>query len=702
MKVRHLLTKAINEGIVTVKLTRLSISGAPASGKSSLQDLLLDKPPRGEHHSTAVAGTPIRSIESGKIAISEEGEGVKWEKVDYDALKKIVAEGINEHVETASKASLIAAANVASISGMPKDSKFLSFLSSVKKNISSVLKRRERETEVSETKQEMLSVMSGGSKSDRLYNVHWIYTIDTGGQAAFQDVAPAFLRMNSLNIITVKLSEKLESHPQLKYSIQGKEIGQPKEQQLTNLQLTESLFRSLSSIQPSAIENVIRQPLEPKFMVLGTFADHACECPGETLARKNEILNDSLRQYAHVRVDCNQARKEVIVPVNTQVTENREQEASLLREKIMLIPDISITALVPVKWFMFELEVNRFSESIERKVISLSECYKIGKKLSMSKKNVKKALKYFHSLTMMLYFPDVLPHLVFFHPQPLVDKVSEVISLSFAGTLEEFPRLAQSLPPNSYMMLKTQGLFTRDLFQCLPIGFVEAIFSPDDFLILMEYLNIVAVIPGEERRYFIPCVLPVESLSEKEKEPFLVSLDPLVITWGLKPIPQGLFPALIVHMLTASCNSDACRKEVHRQRFHLPRQTSVSHKQLHNAISLVCDDLGGSVLFVDAIFWLEIYYSGHRSNACCLHETILTRIGCVVRHFNYKPVLCLPQVGFVCSVCDHNRQKPHPCLAFNSNKTIDVRCSENEVLTSRILSERQTPWLLGKLFLLEG
>ena len=49
-----------------------------------------------------------------------------------------------------------------------------------------------------------MSHLSSESSSDEFYHVRWIYCIDSGGQAAFQDIAPAFLRCNSLNIMTLR------------------------------------------------------------------------------------------------------------------------------------------------------------------------------------------------------------------------------------------------------------------------------------------------------------------------------------------------------------------------------------------------------------------------------------------------------------------------------------------------------------------
>ena len=55
-----------------------------------------------------------------------------------------------------------------------------------------------------ETAQEMLSLLPTEEPSNKLFDARWIFCIDSGGQAAFQDIAPAFLRCNSINIITLR------------------------------------------------------------------------------------------------------------------------------------------------------------------------------------------------------------------------------------------------------------------------------------------------------------------------------------------------------------------------------------------------------------------------------------------------------------------------------------------------------------------
>ena len=64
-------------------------------------------------------------------------------------------------------------------------------------------------------------------ESKELYKAHWIYGIDTGGQAAFIDIAPVLLRYNSVNIFTHKLDEHLDDKAKFFFCVQGNLIGDP-------------------------------------------------------------------------------------------------------------------------------------------------------------------------------------------------------------------------------------------------------------------------------------------------------------------------------------------------------------------------------------------------------------------------------------------------------------------------------------------
>ena len=92
------LKKALKEGRVEVKCTKLSVSGPPGSGKSCVMKLLLeeDEDPPLNHDSTPVTTVPkVRMVTTTAYKVGE----TTWSKVDLDSLKEMVAEDIVHYLE---------------------------------------------------------------------------------------------------------------------------------------------------------------------------------------------------------------------------------------------------------------------------------------------------------------------------------------------------------------------------------------------------------------------------------------------------------------------------------------------------------------------------------------------------------------------------------------------------------------------------
>ena len=315
-------------------------------------------------------------------------------------------------------------------------------------------------------------------------------------------------------------------------------------------------------------------------------------------------------------------------------------------------------------------------------VVSNSECLKFGLALKMNDRDVEAVFMFYHDLTIFLYFPHVLPNVVLLHPQPLFNKLSELISISFTDAVDCLKEMNIVLPANAHHQLKCEGTFMRDLLDCLSDGFTPD-FTADDFLKLMDDRFIIAPLP-QKGKFFLPSVLPTTSHLENVRDPFLKKLDSFVLTWDMKPIPQGLFPALIVSLLKrhASPQFD----------LHQPSQLDELQEesmQFHNAIQLLCIGPGGSVLLVDSIYWLEIYYTGRSAKCSALRKALLKCIGDVVMKFQYKPILSIPQERFLCSVC---QPPPNHICRPDEDKEI-VTCCRDARLTADIDPSRQLPWI---------
>ena len=314
-------------------------------------------------------------------------------------------------------------------------------------------------------------------------------------------------------------------------------------------------------------------------------------------------------------------------------------------------------------------------------VVSKRECLRIGFAIRMNGNEVEAALMYYHDMTIFLYFPSVLPDVVFLHPQPLFNKLSEIISISFTDATTYLDELNIILPPKAHVQLKREGIFTRDLLDRFPDGFSPE-FTADDFLKLMEDIFIIAPLP-EKGKFFLPCVLPTTPNLESIGSSFTKVTDALVLTWDMKPVPQGIFPALAVNLV----------KRQKSPKFDLYRPTTSDEPseellQYRNAIQLLCLDLGGGVLLVDAIYSLDVYYSGPSENCSLIRNAILEGIRDVVKKFQYKPILSLPQERFYCSMCAPAK---HLCRPDEGKKILT--CCRDPRITARIDQSRQLPWI---------
>ena len=166
-----------------------------------------------------------------------------WRKIDYESLKGIIAQGVKY-----SKPEVVE---------KPDSSENKPINQPLEESIDHPIVQEEETTDSSDSEllivkvcdqtvdqsssfpeytvtQEIIELLPHAQKSEELYRSHWIYCVDTGGQAAFLDIAPALLRYHSVNILTHKLTERLDDKAKFFFSIEGKQIGEPVEKQITN------------------------------------------------------------------------------------------------------------------------------------------------------------------------------------------------------------------------------------------------------------------------------------------------------------------------------------------------------------------------------------------------------------------------------------------------------------------------------------
>ena len=275
----------------------------------------------------------------------------------------------------------------------------------------------------SSSKQEIVQLVEKSHGSKRFLELQWIHFIDSGGQPQFYEVLPAFIRNTTATIFVMKLSERLDEHPMVEYfDGNGQVCGKPYRHALSNDQMFQCCVRTIHS-RPS------RGGKHPKTLVVGTHRDLESTC-SESRAKKNRklinMLTPSLQdQLVHYRLGS-----EVIFPINTITPEEQDyQVCEMIRKQVTNKKDAPPPYKIPIGWFLLEQDIITVAKG---GVISKTECLRIAAILNIDEKALKASLEYFDDLNIFLYFPSVLPEVIFADPQVLLNKVTELVHFSYS------------------------------------------------------------------------------------------------------------------------------------------------------------------------------------------------------------------------------------------------------------------------------
>ena len=252
-------------------------------------------------------------------------------------------------------------------------------------------------------------------------------------------------------------------------------------------------------------------------------------------------------------------------------------------------------------------------------VMSRSECWLVAESLGLNKASFDAALDFFHKVSLMFYFRDILPEVVFIDPQVILDKVSELIEFMFelqapadkdkpsqdtaarnqtsdedkkqretpepssdssnqssesssdaaSSTLEEpSPKKASSssarpdeeiLPPG-WREFKLFGRITREFLKDSRFSshYHREMFTCDDLIHLLEELLVFGKQSTEEEEsetWFMPSVL--SHIPAAEMKTKCVSICPLVVDFPDGGPQNGVFCSLMSHVLSGA-NRDPC------------------------------------------------------------------------------------------------------------------------------------------------
>ncbi|XP_019856602.1 PREDICTED: uncharacterized protein LOC109585100 isoform X1 [Amphimedon queenslandica] len=589
--------------VLTIKWTKVLISGPPETGKSSSIKLLLGEVPNPLHDSTPI----IKPVQA--VVQSSDETGTRFTRI----------ESIIDHIQS--------------------------------------------------------KISTSSNESDEQ---HFICITDTGGQAAFLDIAPAFLRGKSavVNIVTQKLTKGLKDETEFFYSVQGKRIGDPVKRKLTNEQVLDWLISSIVSMESRGPNEesyeIVCDSSKPSVFVFGTFYDQSVN-----FEEKKEHLNEYLDKFDRDVTIQNFCSGNRVFPLIANKSSSEQKNPNTFEKIIHKICKSYTKAKISRNQLQLLKGIQDSCKEKNETTIPVEECYKIGKKHNMKPDDVQKTLLFFHDLSGISYF-TALPNVVFLKPQDLVDDISLLISISFFEGSDYIEDTLKIDMPNDALENMQHGYFETKV-----INKIARFCKPSDLLTLMIELHITAKF--ERDKYFLPCVLL--TAGEKEistlRKSYRDKVEPLIVSWDNKVIPRGLFCTLITFLL-----KDDRIKLVELNKRGKP--TNI----YRNAIQLVYKPSGG-ILLIDSVTYIEIYYNGQQANCYEIKEFIFDCLTIIIKELHGSHNYLKLQMQFFCidKKCEH--PSVHLCvLSERDHKTLT--CPYGNVTTSEVTT-RQRPWLGDKV-----
>ena len=545
------IEKWLREGEVDLTVTRINIHGASGSGKTCTQLLLLNEPPPPV---SVTDSTPIARPAVQATRISIDDQNMKWERVTKDELLNQLASDLNKAPKAVSQTS---------VEQTPEAT------------------RTHQQNEKDDTPLQKESVIEDIRKAiphtKAKLSTNWAYFIDSGGQPAYRELLPLFSRAAALNIITIDLTKGLDEKCDFEYRIGEKDLPINTELKYSNLDIIRSTISSGAILKPIKLPYVTKMPSHPHYLVFGTRKDKVEEedIPVDSM---NETLMKSNLKLLHVTWKI--PKKSIIFPVDTLLPAGSKEREDASVELCTVISNcnVSMKIKMPIRLFAFEISLEAEAEKKKRSFLTKNEVVDIGKRLQLNEEDVKEALQYLHNVTIILYYPNVLADLVFVNPQPILDILSQLIAITYVDQAKL--HLIAKLPPSQDARnnLSTSGCFKEELLKNVGTSvFVHEQFQSSHMIELLKHLHIIAKVESrKEGDYFFPCALPSynESTSPSTK------IKPLLVVWKQKneyetlPVPQGVFPLIVVHLLNQKDEVD------------FPPPDSDYYYKCHNAMSL--------------------------------------------------------------------------------------------------------------------
>ena len=591
------LSRALKEGSIPLHIIKCLFQGPPRVGKTHVMCLLLQQIVE-QSLSTGCAEHPqraIRNVSTEKFGMGETEE--KWELMDDEMLESLIAQAAALLDDSKHESEIMAPQNIS-------------------KAANDVVSRLESK----------IASQSIPGSMQSYQNI--LYMIDSGGQPQFHEVLQAFVPNATILLLAFKLTEKLSDAPLIQHqSDQGLlNLGR---YAITNeeiiLRFARMVYSSNNDVQVA---------------LLGTHCDLYKDGLHESIEEKNSRLLNIFSFCKNQLMYHDLSSRSLLFPLNgLQAEEGKFDDPVVckLRLAIGSRSNYVVKVEVPLRWYAFELALHRHTETKGSQVLSIGQCETIAANLEFPQGDLPDALEFLSKYNLILYYPTILPNVVFTTPQVLLDKVTELTECVYklAGGKTQMNTRGE------YLTMQDEGVISFHILRDFPKYYMhkDGLFTEESLVKIFEHLYIVAHLADD--RFFMPALLP-HFTSEELKQLHDSSKPPLLFHFGKGCAPAGLFCAVLV-----------CLTSPHMGWKVWP-DSKILEGVRSNAAFLKCPGLGIAVAFVDSFSQFEVHYrcsSGREKYLCKVNEVITEALEEVVHNRKYKIVF--PTKAFLCRSKDH-------------------------------------------------
>ena len=373
----------------------------------------------------------------------------------------------------------------------------------------------------------------------------------------------------------------------------------------------------------------------PKILILGTHADLECKCT-ETRRDKNQKLLEILfPTFPNEIIYNGQSKKEVIFPLNAQEPGEAEHRLAAHIRELIMKESPSVVDKIPLSWYVLEQALQELAQKLGRSVLRKEECFAVASNLHFTEESFLAALQFLDDLNILFYYPDILPEMVFSDSQVVLDKVSELVKLSYQ--LREEPK--EGVPfKGEWQKFQDYGLVTAEFLSEFNEHYVEGIFTPKELIKLFKALLILTDFSATE--FLMPALLRILDCREVQQYQSTTSSDstPLVVHFP-HGAHIGMFCSLIAFLLSSgNCYPSAWKLH------HTAGSPTCLYR---NCVKLTIPKYAGSLVLIDSFMHFETHVNAPDTVFCgFVRDAIFAGLQKAVTVLSYSN--SIPEVAFLC------------------------------------------------------